>query len=189
MNLENILNNDDNKLIFLKAVMLGINYGKSENSAYYIENIEREIKKISNKREMEELNKNNKVFDKYEKNLLFLDSQKNHTLNMIHKLSSNNYGYNYSKINLLKTNLNLIMIEIEKNKVAIKKNQENIKDKVSQNTPSTIKPLKPIKQSNNSINNNSNNNSNNNTTKKHEENNSMVGELEKTLINLSKLII
>lgn len=34
-------------------------------------------------------------------------------------LSNNNYGYNHSKINLLKTNLVTVMKEIEKNKLLI----------------------------------------------------------------------
>jgi len=56
MNLENLLNNDSNKLLFLKAIMLGITYGSSDKKNYYIENIENEIKKINNK-----INKNDVV--------------------------------------------------------------------------------------------------------------------------------
>ena len=37
--MENILNNSENKEIFLKAIILGINYGKSSNANYYLEKI------------------------------------------------------------------------------------------------------------------------------------------------------
>ena len=50
MNVENILNNDDYKLFFLKAILLGINYGKSSNVNYYIDNIEKEVNKINDKK-------------------------------------------------------------------------------------------------------------------------------------------
>ena len=44
--MENILNNDENKELFLKAIILGINYGKSRNASYYLENIEKELFKL-----------------------------------------------------------------------------------------------------------------------------------------------
>ena len=43
--MDNILNNDEQKIIFLKAILLGINYGQSDNVKYYINNIENEITK------------------------------------------------------------------------------------------------------------------------------------------------
>ena len=47
--MNNILNNDENKEIFLKAIILGINYGKSMNANYYLENIEKELLKLNEK--------------------------------------------------------------------------------------------------------------------------------------------
>ena len=119
MDIENILNNDEYKLIFLKAILLGINYGQSTNIEYYKENIQHEILKIRNKQNIVIKTNNlakNPTLDKFENIINKLDEQKNYTLNLINNLSSNNYGYNYSRINLLKTNLTLINKEIIKNK-------------------------------------------------------------------------
>ena len=181
MNLENVLNNDHNKLIFLKAIMLGINYGSSDKKNYYIENIESEIKKIVNKMN----NVNNKIDNtlssekniltqKTEQKILFLENKKISILSLINQLSSNNYGFNYSRINLLKTNLTLLNAEIEKNKLIIKKNKEEYVNQIDQ------KKIKPI----------SNNIKKTNSfqSRPHNKEN-LVGELEKTLGSLSNMII
>lgn len=160
MNVENILNNDDYKLIFLKAILLGINYGKSNNITYYIDNIEKEINKINDKK----INKNsikNNIIEKNENTILKLENQKNYIISLIQKLSLN-YGYNYSKINLLKNNLHLINIEIEKNKIVLKKNKELYE-----------------KQEKNKI----------TLKQKYEKKENLVGELEKTLGSLSNMVI
>ena len=47
MSIENILNNNQYKSTFLKAILLGINYGKSNNVNYYINNIEKEILELN----------------------------------------------------------------------------------------------------------------------------------------------
>ena len=160
MNVENILNNDDYKLIFLKAILLGINYGKSNNITYYIDNIEKEINKINDKKTNKTYIKNN-IIEKNENTILKLENQKNYIISLIQKLSLN-YGYNYSKINLLKNNLQLINNEIEKNKILLKKNKELFekqeKDKII------------LKQ-------------------KYEKKENLVGELEKTLGSLSNMVI
>ena len=78
--MENILNNNDYKLIFLKAILLGINYGKSNNVNYYIQSIESEINNINVLK-----SKNNDI------NVL---KSKNNNINVL-KLKNNN-------INLLK---------------------------------------------------------------------------------------
>ena len=160
MNIENILNNDDYKLIFLKAILLGINYGKSNNITYYIDNIEKEINIINEKK----INKNyikNNIIEKNENTILKLENQKNYIISLIQKLSLN-YSYNYSKINLLKNNLYLINNEIEKNKILLKKNKEvyekQEKDKII---------LK----------------------KNYEKKENLVSELEKTLGSLSNMVI
>ena len=77
MNLENLLNNDSNKLLFLKAIMLGITYGSSDKKNYYIENIENEIKKINNKiNKNDVININNINSQKIEQKIIFLENQK-----------------------------------------------------------------------------------------------------------------
>jgi hypothetical protein len=180
MNLENVLNNDDNKLIFLKAIMLGINYGSSDKKNYYRENIESEIKKIVDKMN----NANNKINNnlssqknilkqKTEQKILFLENQRKSILSLINQLSSNNYGFNYSRINLLKTNLTLLNVEIEKNRLIINK-EENI----SQNAEKKIKPIsKNIKALQSTV------------QKTHQNKENLIGELEKTLGSLSNMII
>ena len=194
MNLENVLNNDHNKLIFLKAIMLGITYGSSDKKNYYIENIENEIKKIVNKMN----NVNNKIennlssqknilIEKTEQKILFLENKKISILSLINQLSSNNYGFNYSRINLLKINLTLLNAEIEKNKLIIKKYKEkndNIIDKKK------IKPISNnIKKTN--IQQNSLHNIQQNRVQKNIPQNkeNLVNELEKTLGSLSSMII
>jgi hypothetical protein len=181
MNIENILNNDEYKLIFLKAILLGINYGQSNNIEYYKENIQHEILKIHEKKKIivEKTNlAKNSIIDKFENIIDKLDQQKNYTLNLINNLSTNNYGYNYSRINLLRTNLSLINREIAKNKLILKKNKDliekeikNAKDKELLNP---IKSNKDFKFSKDDI------------SKKNEN---FVGELEKTLGSLSSLLI
>lgn len=117
MNLENILNNNQNKLFFLKAILLGINYGKSKNYEEYITIIEKEIKKINEKKEL-------KNIEKIENRLVLLDNQKKYTISLIKQLGSQNYRFNYSKINLLRNNLIILEKEIEKNKLILKKNED-----------------------------------------------------------------
>lgn len=117
MNLENILNNNQNKLFFLKAILLGINYGKSKNYQEYIAIIEKEIKKINEKKEL-------KNMDKIENRLILLDNQKKYIISLIKQLGSQNYRFNYSKINLLRNNLIILEKEIEKNKLILKKNED-----------------------------------------------------------------
>lgn len=194
MNLENVLNNDPNKLIFLKAIMLGITYGSSDKKNYYIENIENEIKKIVDKMN----NVNNKIdntlssqknilIQKTEQKILFLENQKKSILSLINQLSSNNYGFNYSRINLLKTNLTLLNVEIEKNKLIIKKIKEENNSQIDE------KKIKSVSKNINKTNimkNKLHNIQNNIFQKNRSENKeNLVGELEKTLGSLSNMII
>jgi len=185
MNLENVLDNDHNKLIFLKAIMLGITYGSSDKKNYYIENIESEIKKIVDKMNKVDVKVNNIVPEKNiltqktEQKIFFLENQKKSILSLINQLSSNNYGFNYSRINLLICNLTLLNAEIEKNKLIIKKNKEE--DDAKQSSQKKIKPsLKNTKKINSVqpiVQNRPQNKEN------------LVGELEKTLGSLSNMII
>jgi hypothetical protein len=135
MELENIINNKDYKIIFLKAILLGINYGESNNVNYYKEALQKELLKI-NKKNLDiqnELNsekeiENNIFIQKYKNILISLEKQKLYTINLIQTLSNTHYGYNYSKINLLKNNLMLIIKEIEKNKIILKNKEKTIVD-------------------------------------------------------------
>ena len=192
MSIENILNNNHYKSIFLKAILLGINYGKSNNVNYYINNIEKELSElnevIKNDNKLNKLNKLNefneikinsyKVLEKYEKNILILDNQKKYTFGLIQNLSANNYAYNYSKINILKNNLIIINNEIEKNKILLKKNKDII-----------YKKLESIELQNKKINQNIKPIKNNNLFKETKNDKNLVGELEKTLGNLSNFLI
>lgn len=184
MNLENVLNNDHNKLIFLKAIMLGITYGSSDKKNYYIENIESEIKKIVDKMNRVDIKVNNIIPEKSiltqktEQKILFLENQKRSILSLINQLSSNNYGFNYSRINLLKTNLTLLNAEIEKNKLIIKKNKEEDDKQISQKK---IKPILKNTKKTNSL--------QNSLPNRQQNKESLVGELEKTLGSLSSMII
>lgn len=176
MRVENILNNNEYKLFFLRAILLGIDYGSSNNPNYYKKNIQNEIFKLlnfkSNNTDSEKIeiknnnikNINNISLTKYENNILNLENQKKYVNNYIIKLSSNNYGFHYSKINILKNNLLIINQEIEKNKLLYKKYKETNKQ--------------------NRVNNSDYINNQKNTNKEN-----LVVELEKTLGNLSSLFI
>jgi len=131
MSLDIILNNKDYRLIFLKAIILGINYGKSPNVNYYLENIEREINKsnIENnpiEKNIKFLEKNNEnlILEKYNNIIINLENQKKYILNYIQVLSKN-YRLNHSKINLLRNNLFILNQEINKN-ILKKRNELNI---------------------------------------------------------------
>jgi len=169
-NVEKVVSNDEQKLIFLKAIILGINYGRSSNAEQYRKNIEDEIIKLAKKINFDNLelqksfnsfnnfnnqsplmesNKNesdiifskkSKTLEKYENIIATLENQKNNTVALINSLSSNNYGFNYSRINLLKSNLSFIFRELEKNKVIILKlkETENV-GQTNQNQPITQK--------------------------------------------------
>lgn len=138
MSLDIILNNKDYRLIFLKAIILGINYGKSSNVNYYLENIEKEINKSNKEINQTEKNKNpieknikfvekpneSKISEKYDNIIVSLENQKKYILNYIQVLSKN-YRFNFSKINLLRNNLFILNQEINKN-IIKKKNELNI---------------------------------------------------------------
>jgi len=197
MNIENILNNNEFKSIFLKAILLGINYGRSNNVNYYINNIEKEIselnERIKNENKLNEINEvklnSYKVLEKYEKNILILDNQKKYTFALIQNLTANNYAYNYPKINILKNNLIIINNEIEKNKILLKKNKDDIDKKLENIKLKNINSK--IKENNKHIKNIKNIQTIKNTNIIKEINNdkNLVGELEKTLGNLSNFLI
>ena len=132
MSVESVISNEDNRLIFLKAILFGINYGKSNTPDSYTKTIEEEILKIKDKKSNVSItNKNSKNSvnnssqnSRYESIISNLETQRNGIVSMIKNLSSNNYGANFSKINLLQSNLALINKEIEKNKLSLSKYKE-----------------------------------------------------------------
>jgi hypothetical protein len=123
MSLNDIIENEDTKLIFLKAIKLGMKYAESDKASFYKEKVDNEISILMNKESSKEVipvkSITNTMIDRYENNIVQLEKTKNIIVNNIQMLSNNNYGYNHSKINLLKTNLVTVMKEIEKNKLLI----------------------------------------------------------------------
>jgi hypothetical protein len=123
MSLNDIIENEETKLIFLKAIKLGMKYAESDKASFYKEKVDNEISILMNKESSKEVvpvkSITNTMIDRYENNIVQLEKTKNIIVNNIQMLSNNNYGYNHSKINLLKTNLVTVMKEIEKNKLLI----------------------------------------------------------------------
>jgi len=201
MSISDLINNNNNyKLFFLQSVLLGIIYGKSNKNNYYKDNIEKEIKKIINEinisrdssnkndnniqanqinNESEKLNENsnneNSNNEKINNQIEKLENQKKYILSLIQKLSSNNYGYNYSRINILKNNIIYINKEIEKNKLLLKNqmNQNQMNQNQMNRNQMNRKQMNRKQMNENIV-----------STPKN-----LVGELEKTLGNLSNLFI
>jgi hypothetical protein len=123
MSLNDIIENEETKLIFLKAIKLGMKYAESDKASFYKEKVDSEISILMNKETSKDVvpvkNNTNTIIERYENNIVQLEKTKNIIVNNIQMLSNNNYGYNHSKINLLKTNLVTVMKEIEKNKLLI----------------------------------------------------------------------
>ena len=123
MSLNDIIENEETKLIFLKAIKLGMKYAESDKASFYKEKVDAEISILMNKESPKEFvpvkSNTNTMIERYENNIVQLEKTKNIIVNNIQMLSNNNYGYNHSKINLLKTNLVTVMKEIEKNKLLI----------------------------------------------------------------------
>ncbi len=149
MNTDHILSNDEYKLFFLKAIMLGINYGRSDNVEYYANNIQNEINsmtlKIKSKNEnnqksnvelhhnattteddLSDIKKEYFNIKRYDDNIKSFENSKGYILSLIQRLSENNYSSNYSKISLLKNNLNSTLQEIEKNKLLLQKYKDSL---------------------------------------------------------------
>jgi hypothetical protein len=195
---ENVLNNDNYKVFFLKSILLGIKYGQSNNHEYYVNNIQQEINRTLNKKNnilLEKKVPKNNMIEKTENNLLQLDNQKNYTISLINNLSLNNYGYNYSRINLLRNNLLLIGREIEKNKLILKKNKELILQKENSEKVEIKEPSKNIFKKiyepkiYEKIHESKNFKKNETKQLFSEHKDNFVGELEKTLGSLSNMII
>jgi hypothetical protein len=154
MSLNNVIENPEYKLLFLKAIKLGIMYGESDKSNFYKEKIDSEINSIifskntqsqpvvkqDNIQQSDNSNTNtNTNTNKNDVIIMNLENQRNIIIRNIQNLS-NNYSLNYSKINFLKNSLVTTMKEIEKHKELnrnnsspiIKKNITEIKKKDTQ---------------------------------------------------------
>ena len=133
------------------------------------------------KEEIDPTHKEIAFFEKHESIIMQLENQKKYILSFIQHLSNKNYGYYYSRINLLKQNLFGIQYEIEKNKMIIRKIKE-AKQKEKQ---------KSISHTNNISHKNPSYTiyKNHFIQKKPVQNENLVNELEQTLGNLSNLFI
>ena len=167
MSLNAVIENPEYKLLFLKAIKLGIMYGESNKSNFYKEKIDSEINSIifsknsesqqvvkqENIQQSDNLNKNDVI-------MMNLENQKNIIIRNIQNLSTN-YSLNYSKINFLKNNLVSTMKEIEKHKELNKNNS----------SPLIKKNITEIKK------------------KDTQQNENLTSELQDTLNKISSLII
>jgi hypothetical protein len=167
MSLNAVIENPEYKLLFLKAIKLGIMYGESNKSNFYKEKIDSEINSIifSKNSESQPVVKqeNIQVADNSTKQdviLMNLENQKNIIIRNIQNLS-NNYSLNYSKINFLKNSLVSTMKEIEKHKELNKNNS----------SPLIKKNITEIKK------------------KDVQQNENLTSELQDTLNKISSLII
>jgi hypothetical protein len=176
MSLTNVMENSEYKLLFLKAIKLGIMYGESKNSNLYNNKINEEInaimlsnvnKKKSNIIDNTNIIKENTELAKknnYDSIISNLENQKNIILQNIQNLSIN-YSSNYTKINFLKYNLAHIIKEIEKYNNLRKEELRNV------NTPIIKKNIVEIKK------------------KDVVQNENLTSELQDTFNKLSNLII
>ena len=145
MSIKEVIQTKENKIIFLKAILLGIKYGRMENSTFYENNISNELNKLQQDKDIIETNyiKNiddyDSIVNNYSKKITELENFRSNIIKNINNLSYNNYNSNYVKINLLRNNLNNINKELETNRnnilkfIEIKKAKNNKKntDKIS----------------------------------------------------------
>ena len=134
MNINNILNDSHSKIFFLKAILLGINYGQDKHSELYKKTIENELFNLTNITEKnKEINKeqNKEINKEYTNKLIHLNNEKKYIMSYILKLSKN-YGFNYSRINILKNSLLLLNKDIEKT-VKLLENYNNKENQYKEN--------------------------------------------------------
>jgi len=178
MSLTNVMESPEYKLLFLKAIRLGIMYGESKKSNFYKDKINEEINSImlsnvnNNKNESNIIDNNNTIKENtesekknnYDSIIFNLENQKNIILQNIQNLSIN-YSSNYTKINFLKYNLVNVMKELEKYNNLRKEELKNV------NTPIIKKNIVEIKK------------------KDVVHNENLTSELQDTFNKLSNLII
>ena len=114
MKIEDVIENNQHKILFLKAILLGIKYGQMNNNDYYEKSILNEITKIKN----HDSNYTNKLITKIDtkinkgklkKNISDLENTRMNIIKNINNLSYNNYNNNYVKINYLRNQLFLLI--------------------------------------------------------------------------------
>jgi hypothetical protein len=118
MKIETIIEKNENKILFLKAILLGIKYGKNENHQFYEESIINELKKITNLDSNYTNNLVNTIDNKINKGKMLkevndLENLRINIIKNINNLSYNNYNNNYSKINFLRVQLLSINKELD----------------------------------------------------------------------------
>ena len=118
MKIENLIENNQHKILFLKAILLGIKYGRMENNEYYEQSIIKEIQKIVKNDEKYTDNLVNKIDTKINKgkilkNISDLENLRNNIIKNINNLSYNNYNNNYVRINYLRVHLMSLNRELE----------------------------------------------------------------------------
>ena len=117
MKIEEIIDNNENKIYFLKAILLGIKYGKMENCDLYEKSIINEIKKSKNSDSKYTNNLINKIDNKINLSKLLkkkndLENLRNNIIKNINNLSYNNFNTNFVKINILRNHLSTINQEL-----------------------------------------------------------------------------
>ena len=118
MKIETIIEKNENKILFLKAILLWIKYGKNENHQFYEESIINELKKITNLDSNYTNNLVNTIDNKINKGKMLkevndLENLRINIIKNINNLSYNNYNNNYSKINFLRVQLLSINKELD----------------------------------------------------------------------------
>ena len=118
MKIKNIIKKNENKILFLKAILLGIKYGKNDNHQFYEESIINELKKITNHDSNYTNNLVNNIDNKINKGKILkeindLENLRVNIIKNINNLSYNNYNNNYSKINFLRVQLLSINKELD----------------------------------------------------------------------------
>ena len=117
MKIGDFIINSENKIYFLKAILLGFKYGKMENCDFYEKNIINEIKKSKNSDSKYTNNLINKIDNKINLSKLLkkkndLENLRNNIIKNINNLSYNNFNTNYVKINVLRNHLFTINQEL-----------------------------------------------------------------------------
>ena len=110
MKIEDIIENNKHRILFLKAILLGIKYGKMNNNEYYEKSIINEIQKIKNSDINYTNNLINNIDNKINKGKILkdisdLENIRNNIIKNINNLSYDNYNNNVVKINYLRNQL------------------------------------------------------------------------------------
>ena len=118
MKIEDIIENNKHRILFLKAILLGIKYGKMNNNQYYEQSIINEIQKIKNSDINYTNNLINNIDNKINKGKILkdisdLENIRTNIIKNINNLSYNNYNNNVVKINYLRNQLISLNKELE----------------------------------------------------------------------------